>query len=345
MIRVHFPEPADEAELELVSALRGGMREHPGDPWNRRFRELFARAREHFQVVSLDEAQVVVDPRMYVPGPRTEAIHAEAKRRGLPLLSMRSGDAPDAIRVPYGSIYRHSIIGKRRLDCELAMPAFVEDMLAERDGQPLIRKKQAAPLVGFRGYVSIAPMRLLYRLAGRDRKAQGLDLRARALRLLERTPGVRTKFVRNNRFLGGAEGVANQDPAIANRVRATFVESVLAADYTLCVRGAGNFSYRFYEVLSAGRIPLVIDTDLVLPYEDEIDWKRHCVWVDARELSQIGARLVEFHNDISDHDFEQLQLRNRKLWEDYLTPLRFYERALLRAATRVAAASTMRVTS
>jgi hypothetical protein len=40
--------------------------------------------------------------------------------------------------------------------------------------------------------------------------------------------------------------------------------------YVVCPRGTENYSFRIYEALGRGKIPVIIDTDMVLP--KEIDW-------------------------------------------------------------------------
>ncbi|MCB0202098.1 MAG: exostosin family protein, partial [Anaerolineae bacterium] len=94
--------------------------------------------------------------------------------------------------------------------------------------------------------------------------------------------------------------------------------------YTLVVRGAGNFSYRLYEVLCCGRIPVFVNTDCVLPYDDVIDWSRHCVWVESHELKRMSETILEFHDSISPADFEDLQRENRRLYEEWLSPTAFF---------------------
>ena len=47
-----------------------------------------------------------------------------------------------------------------------------------------------------------------------------------------------------------------------------FYENIKRNFFTFCYRGEGNFSYRFYETLMMGRIPLLVDTDCVFPFED-----------------------------------------------------------------------------
>ena len=67
------------------------------------------------------------------------------------------------------------------------------------------------------------------------------------------------------------------------------------SDYCLSLRGKGNYSFRLYEIFAMGRIPLFIDTDCVLPFEDEIDWKRHCCWVDQSDLGRADEIVAQFH--------------------------------------------------
>ena len=98
----------------------------------------------------------------------------------------------------------------------------------------------------------------------------------------------------------------------------------------LCLRGAGNCSDRFYETLAMGSVPLFVNTDSQLPFDDAIDWRRHVVWVEQEELPQIGEKLAEFHSSLSEEQFLQLQQDNRKLWEDYLRPTECYRQVLER---------------
>ena len=36
--------------------------------------------------------------------------------------------------------------------------------------------------------------------------------------------------------------------------------------FNVCMRGAGNFSYRLYETMMMGRIPIIINSDQVFPF-------------------------------------------------------------------------------
>jgi hypothetical protein len=45
------------------------------------------------------------------------------------------------------------------------------------------------------------------------------------------------------------------------RKRPAYKDSMFGCDYALCVRGAGKLNFRFFETLSAGRNPVLIDTN------------------------------------------------------------------------------------
>jgi len=81
--------------------------------------------------------------------------------------------------------------------------------------------------------------------------------------------------------------------------------------YTLCIRGAGNFSYRFYEALCMGRIPILINTETALPLEKIIDWSKYIIKINESELEQLPTLISECKIDPADV---------RRLWEEYFSP-------------------------
>jgi hypothetical protein len=44
-----------------------------------------------------------------------------------------------------------------------------------------------------------------------------------------------------------------------------FADHLLGTTYVLCPRGCENYSFRLYEALRFGRVPVIVDTDMVLP--------------------------------------------------------------------------------
>ena len=100
--------------------------------------------------------------------------------------------------------------------------------------------------------------------------------------------------------------------------------NMLDSPFILCMRGNGNFSVRFYETLALGRIPVLIDTDCVLPLSNEIDWYKHCIIVSNGNSDRIAESVHHILNEISNNEIKNMQIENRKLWIDKLSYSGFF---------------------
>jgi hypothetical protein len=236
--------------------------------------------------------------------------------------------APIPVTAPNVTLFRTSLFASAQLPHERAMPALCDDLLAHTGGKLAERPWSKVPSVGFCGFVGSPLKRFGYRALRQHEKSEGLVLRERALAALERSSVVRTEFVRRSSFWGGSMSRFHFDPARQQDARGEFVQNLLGTDYALCVRGKGNYSYRLYEVLSAGRIPVFVNSDCVLPFEGRIDWKRHAVWLERCELESAADRVLRFHQALGPAGFSELQRKNRDLWEEWLSPEGFFWRAL-----------------
>jgi hypothetical protein len=75
--------------------------------------------------------------------------------------------------------------------------------------------------------------------------------------------------------------------------------------YIICPRASENYSYRMYETLNYGRIPVIIDTDMVLP--KEIDWDCLSIRVPYQSLENIYDFILNDYNSRSNDDFLERQ--------------------------------------
>lgn len=124
---------------------------------------------------------------------------------------------------------------------------------------------------------------------------------------------LKTNFILRNNYRAGVTSATDKEKSTTE-----FYENMFNNAYTFCSRGVGNFSVRFYETLAMGRIPILLNTDCKLPLESQIDWKTHCIIIEEKDLTKMPNKILEFHNGISDKDFQALQLNNRELWETKL---------------------------
>lgn len=211
-------------------------------------------------------------------------------------------------------------------DYTFILPSFIADPYTKipQSFHPLAKGKQ--PQIGFVGHASNAWRKqvkelLVYIAYNFKRWIKKVDTdyqpfypsankRFQLLALLEKSSDVKTDFIFREQYRAGAKTEEQK-----NKTTVEFFENIECNPYTFCLRGAGNFSVRFYETLAMGRIPLVVDTDFRLPFKQNINWSKHCVM--AKE-DKIVENLMEFHQKISPEDFELMQKGNRKLWQTHL---------------------------
>lgn len=111
------------------------------------------------------------------------------------------------------------------------------------------------------------------------------------------------------------------------RQRAEYIENIENNAYILAMRGDDNGCYQLGEVMSAGRIPLFIDTNRSLPELRGMKWEDFCVIVPFSEVHRIGDYVQAFHDKLSDDDFAEVCRKSRAAF-DQLLPHNFVLRIL-----------------
>ena len=78
--------------------------------------------------------------------------------------------------------------------------------------------------------------------------------------------------------------------------------------------------YRFYETLSAARIPVVISNDYILPFEDEIPYDQFIVRVPTDQAYRADEYIMNYFSSIAD-DQELIDRgkMGRQYWLKYLS--------------------------
>ena len=300
-----------------------GKTEDPEDPNSGRFDRYVEIGSRLFELVPLDQADIAVFPCEWrqVLAADIERFRDTANRCGKRTAIFVGSDRHVELPDDSATVFQTSLYRSSQQKNEFAQPAWSEDFVSAHLGGHLeTRKKNPKPKVGFCG---LAPSGwgMVQRLRAHPSHT---SVRARALRYLRLYEGVDTNFVQRERFLGGAMTRGRLNLATMRRVRREYLNNLVQSDYVVCTRGAGNFSYRLYETLSCGRIPVFVNTDCVLPYDFLVDWRAHCVWVEQDELPQIGEKIVQFHEQLTEAEFVELQQRCRRLWEHYISPEGFF---------------------
>lgn len=216
-------------------------------------------------------------------------------------------------------------------------PVIIEDYLNRYANNLLnLRSKTEVPVVGFCGQAdgtwldfTLRGIRhyirwLLFLTGFRKWEPPPFETTRFRKKILDRiklNPNIESNFVLRRKYRAGY-WAPKKDPFHITRME--FVNNILSSDYTVCMRGGGNFSVRFYETLSLGRIPIFVDTDCVLPFDDEIDYRKHFIWVEENEIPSIDKKILNFHSTLSPSEFQQLQVECRNLWIRYFSWEGFY---------------------
>lgn len=256
-----------------------------------------------------------------------------AQRHGKRIAVFWHGDGTGPVDLPNTVVFRTSQYASRLRKDEHILPAYAEDLKGK--GLFVRDKTMEPPVIGFCGWAQYKNFRnavgsvlqaLPYDIAAaltfhpRFRsRIKGLTLRRRAIAGLLKSNRIRPNFILRSSHSAHAATI-RLDPAQARR---EYVENMSGSDFVLCIRGDGNYSLRFYEALSLGRVPILLDTDVRLPLETVIDYRSFILPVGLRDLHRIGERVADFWSSLTEQQWLIMQVAARSAFEKYLSTPRF----------------------
>jgi hypothetical protein len=299
-----------------------------------------------YELSSLEDCDVAVLPfpwQLAMQDPKfTDLARRESERAGASgkelLVFFHLDDDSVHLDLPNALMFKTSISASTRRPNEFPLPAWADDLLARfAGGRVRARDKPVVPTVGFCGYAPPRGLPLGARAAKEHlrralvrarisrllRVSDAMELRSQAVDTLVRSSDLSTNFTfRDSTWVDddGRVGPYNS----SERYHQDYVDNILASDYVLCTRGWGNFSFRLYETMSLGRIPIFVDSDCVLPASDLVDWRALCVWVDAPDVRRLPEIVRSEHDSTTAKDFVRRQLECRRAWEQHLSPHGFF---------------------
>jgi hypothetical protein len=277
-----------------------GYKDDPKSISAGKFQKWADEGKKYFEMVPLAEADVAIYPM--APNIDPQGFKRFQKETGNKrLLVFFNNDSDEKLEYRHNTyVFRTSFNKSSQRPREFAFPGNSEDW-----GILPVREWKPKPTVGFCGQYARPRLR-----------GVGLDI-------LDRSPLVKTNFLRRQGFWGGWFN-RGKKPGDGKRLRKAFVDNIRDTDYTYCVRGGGNFSYRIYQTMMSGRIPVLVNTDCVLPYDFHLKWKGLIPIVEKKDIENIAEVILEFHNSI-EHEYETWQRDMRWVWEEYLSPHGFFK--------------------
>lgn len=318
MFKIFIPEPV--SDISLLPFLD----EHSQAGRNRLFQSLPPREYAGiFERVSYaNEADIVVVPHDYAYLHKHPAYllqcqeHAYMMRK--PLIIFAYQDDPRPITVSGAIIVRPSAYRSELGVHEILMPAYVEDIGAQYGKEPL--SKGNKPIVAFTGKAGFHDRKEWLKYIVRNYimrqgpHKQGIYFRRHALASLANDQRIECNTIIRKRY-SAHRNTIEIPPAQA---REEYIRSIQNAHFTLAPRGDGNYSLRFYETLSLGRIPVLIDTDTPLPLQDKIDYDACIVRVPWQEVDHVGDYIVRFFECHNEAQLREAQQRAREIFESFL---------------------------
>ena len=79
-----------------------------------------------------------------------------------------------------------------------------------------------------------------------------------------------------------------------NLLKKTYIQEILNSNFVLCPRGYNTSSMRIYEVMSLGRVPIIISDQWIKP--EGPDWKKFCIFVKENEVERLEEIIDKYKN-------------------------------------------------
>ncbi len=277
----------------------------------------------------IEDCDFVVLPKSIATVARARSAIEEGKRLakqyGKELVVFFYGDHSYREHIEGVIAFKWSAHAADMLPTEVITPVFFHDLAKERE--ITWRHKGDKPRVSFCGYADFSSVKTAAKyhfdngllnlralVTGQPHlraQKRGLYFRRKSMRILKRDPRIDCQFIVRSAFF-------NQVQAPPQALREEYLTNMQEADFVLAPRGDANISTRFFEALSLGRIPILIDTDVVLPLEKIIDYGKFILRVPHTEMHTLPERVVDFYDAISDDEFVAMQQRARETYLRYL---------------------------
>lgn len=115
-------------------------------------------------------------------------------------------------------------------------------------------------------------------------------------------------------------GYFERDNPPEARIReAGYKKSLQESRISLCGRSIEHvFPYRFFEAMSAGRIPALFCTDYTLPWENKIDYEKCCLLYKEEQAPQAGELIRNFLDKTPDSEIIERGKYGLEMWTQWL---------------------------
>jgi len=278
-----------------------------------------------------DEADYFMVPHNYFSIKKEKAyiqeIEALAMDHAKKVIVFAYGDSSEKVDIAQSIVLRTSQYKSQLRDNEIIVPAFVEDVGALYGIEQCTYDANRKPFVGFAGWAGFKNkkreikyfLKLLLALFSGPKK-QGIYFRRKVMHILQNATSVHAHFILRSSYSGHTNDIEDTP----QKIRQEYIDVIQNADLALAVKGDGNYSLRFFEILSLGRIPLFIDTDCALPLENVIDYDSFMLRIDYKDVTHIEEKIDAFWQNMTNEKYLEMQMAARTVFDCSLRAGRFY---------------------
>jgi hypothetical protein len=333
-MKIYTFNALDNTRVEILWSLR---------PQNRdQIFHQFITESNYTEVSSIQNCQVAIYPQKAFD-PETLELDSsvfdaatEAEKYHKPLIIDAASDSDVFLDIPTAHILRSGLYKSLKKIFETECPFWSNYRTKNSLDSLDILPKGKKPAIGFCGTTSslgklsniskiLLPTPITKSVLAQGKLARQVDIKLRegmSLQLREKA----IKILSSDKRLASYFDISDPRQSYyfkneSNRMMLEnlFVENMNKCDYSLCVRGTGNYSGRFYMALNAGRIPVVFDTDIVIPWEDKL----HLIKVSVNSLEKIGDLILEHFEQTTEQELRIMKLENRAAYHQFLAPEKF----------------------
>jgi len=202
-------------------------------------------------------------------------------------------DFANDFNIPYNVLlFRTSIYKSKKKFNEFLLPYIWENFLNK---EFVVIKKSNNPIVGFCGRVD--------------------KYREKLINMMSQDKYIKCNFILKQKFWGG-------DPHNVQLIN-DFTTNIENSHFIICNRGNGNYAMRFYQTLSLGRIPVLVDYDHIFPFESEIPWNDICI-IGKNEQNVINKIKIWW----KEKDILHIHIKCRTIFENYLCNKTYFQKIM-----------------
>lgn len=122
-----------------------------------------------------------------------------------------------------------------------------------------------------------------------------------------------SKYSNNSNFVFNPPRQWSQHIGDANMHR--FINITKNSLFSLASRGHGTTSFRLYEILQLGSVPVYVSDKHWLPFQKDLDWNKFCVIVKDSQINDLEKIL----SNIDAQTYKNMRSEGERVWRNYFT--------------------------